>query len=363
MAAPEEVPEDGPPSRGNLPVPATSFVGRHAELAAAESLLRGSRLVTLTGPGGTGKTRLAIELATTLQESFPDGAWLVELEAVTDPAAVPDALAAALGVGGKLVARRGRAGPRTAPGQGHRLPARQGRACRARQLRAPDRGVRAGWYSGCSGRRPGRGSSSTSRERLGVAGRRCSRCRRLACRTAGTRLDGQIARSEAVQLFADRGRRRPAARSCSTRAPPPPCLASAAASTAYRWRSSWPPPGCAILPPCRSRRALTTASTCSPRGTGERCRATRRCARPSTGATGLLAGPERELFGRLSVFAGGFTPGGCRGGVRRTRAPATAERARIAVPAGRSVPCHLRGPRAGAVPHARDAAPLRGRAA
>jgi DNA-binding SARP family transcriptional activator len=78
----------------SLPVPVTSFVGRHAELTAAASLLRGSRLVTLTGPGGTGKTRLAIELARTVLASFPDGAWLVELEAVTDPAMVPSALAA-----------------------------------------------------------------------------------------------------------------------------------------------------------------------------------------------------------------------------------------------------------------------------
>ena len=85
--------------QGNLPTPVTSFVGRRAELAEAEKLLRRSRLVTLTGPGGSGKTRLAVELARTLLEGFADGAWLVELEAVSDPAMVPGSLAAVLGIG------------------------------------------------------------------------------------------------------------------------------------------------------------------------------------------------------------------------------------------------------------------------
>jgi DNA-binding SARP family transcriptional activator len=92
-------PEAGAAPKGNLPAPVTSFVGRDAELAAAGKLLRRSRLVTLTGPGGSGKTRLAVELARNSLESFPDGAWLVELEAVSDPAMVPASLAAALGIG------------------------------------------------------------------------------------------------------------------------------------------------------------------------------------------------------------------------------------------------------------------------
>ena len=82
-----------------LPVHLTSFVGRRAELAAVSALLRGRRLVTLTGVGGSGKTRLAAQLAAADQaERWPDGVWWVELEAVTDPAQVAEVAAATVGV-------------------------------------------------------------------------------------------------------------------------------------------------------------------------------------------------------------------------------------------------------------------------
>jgi predicted ATPase/DNA-binding SARP family transcriptional activator len=80
----------------NLPAPATSFVGREQDLAQVRTLLTGARLVTLVGPGGVGKTRLAAELAAGWQA--PDGAWLAELAAITDPAEVPAAVCAALGL-------------------------------------------------------------------------------------------------------------------------------------------------------------------------------------------------------------------------------------------------------------------------
>jgi predicted ATPase/DNA-binding NarL/FixJ family response regulator len=81
-----------------LPVHLTSFVGRRAELAAVSALLRGRRLVTLTGVGGSGKTRLAAQLAAEQAERWPDGVWWVELEAVGDPAQVAEVAAAAIGV-------------------------------------------------------------------------------------------------------------------------------------------------------------------------------------------------------------------------------------------------------------------------
>ncbi|HEX5881526.1 MAG TPA: LuxR C-terminal-related transcriptional regulator [Actinomycetota bacterium] len=81
-----------------LPVHLTSFVGRRAELAAVAALLRGRRLVTLTGVGGSGKTRLAARLAADQAERWPDGVWWVELEAVTDPAQVAEVAAATIGV-------------------------------------------------------------------------------------------------------------------------------------------------------------------------------------------------------------------------------------------------------------------------
>ncbi|WP_326548489.1 adenylate/guanylate cyclase domain-containing protein [Mycolicibacterium sp. ND9-15] len=83
---------------GNLRAPATNLIGREAQLAELETTLKSHRLLTLTGVGGVGKTRLAVELAAISAESFPDGAWLIDLAAVGDPTAVPDAVAAALGI-------------------------------------------------------------------------------------------------------------------------------------------------------------------------------------------------------------------------------------------------------------------------
>ena len=83
---------------GNLPVQVTSIVGRDLELKELCELVRAHRLVTLTGVGGVGKTRLAVHVAAELVAEFPDGVWLVELAPVGDPAAVPNAVAGILGV-------------------------------------------------------------------------------------------------------------------------------------------------------------------------------------------------------------------------------------------------------------------------
>jgi predicted ATPase len=86
------------PSPGNLRPLVTSFIGRESELADVQAAVRAHRLVTLTGVGGVGKTRLALEVAARLSGEFPDGVWFFELAAVADPAAVPDAVAAVLGI-------------------------------------------------------------------------------------------------------------------------------------------------------------------------------------------------------------------------------------------------------------------------
>ena len=84
--------------RGNLPRSLAPLVGRTEAIPAAAAAVRAGRLVTLTGPGGVGKTRLALAVAAELAEDFPDGVWLVELAAVADGDAVADAIATALGV-------------------------------------------------------------------------------------------------------------------------------------------------------------------------------------------------------------------------------------------------------------------------
>jgi hypothetical protein len=83
-------------SPGNLRSAVTSFIGRESEVAEVQGTLRAHRLVTLTGVGGVGKTRLALEVASRMADEFPDGVWVFELAAVNDPAAVPDAVAAVL---------------------------------------------------------------------------------------------------------------------------------------------------------------------------------------------------------------------------------------------------------------------------
>ncbi len=75
-----------------LPAETSTFVGREDELRQAQDLLRGTRLLTLTGPGGTGKTRLAIQLARTVADDFADGVAFVPLAAISDPGLVPSTI-------------------------------------------------------------------------------------------------------------------------------------------------------------------------------------------------------------------------------------------------------------------------------
>ncbi len=85
---------------GDLPLQPTAFLGREHELAEALELLRGAgtRLLTLTGPGGSGKTRLSLELAAEVGDDYPDGVWFVPLAALTDPALVVPTIAQRLRV-------------------------------------------------------------------------------------------------------------------------------------------------------------------------------------------------------------------------------------------------------------------------
>ena len=85
-------------SAGNLPQQLNSFVGREDLVAEVAELVRSNRLVTLSGVGGVGKTRLAVEVGAELAGELPDGVWMVELAPVGEPASVPAAIATALGI-------------------------------------------------------------------------------------------------------------------------------------------------------------------------------------------------------------------------------------------------------------------------
>jgi predicted ATPase/DNA-binding NarL/FixJ family response regulator/Tfp pilus assembly protein PilF len=87
-----------PGRAGNLPLAATLFIGRERELATVRMLAAAKPVVTVTGPGGSGKTRLAIEACRGLAGRFPDGCWFVDLAAIPDPALVAPAVARVLGV-------------------------------------------------------------------------------------------------------------------------------------------------------------------------------------------------------------------------------------------------------------------------
>ncbi len=145
----------------NLPATLTSFVGRRDEMEEVGRLLGTARLVTLTGAGGCGKSRLSFQVARNLLESFPDGAWLVELASLSDPSLVPQRVAAVLGV-------------REEPGRPLVETLRDWVGARAllilldncEHLTAASRGLAAELITAC----PAAHILATSREALGVPG-------------------------------------------------------------------------------------------------------------------------------------------------------------------------------------------------
>jgi len=182
---------------GNLPMQASSFVGREGELAEATEVLAGSRLVTLIGVGGVGKTRLALQLAADQLAAFPDGVWFCDLASVLDGLAVAGEVAATLGL-------------QPAPGED---PARAvvGFAAGRRMLVVLDNCEHL--LDGVAGlvdlfvrdAGPAR-IVATSREALGVAGERVLAVRPLGVAGEGERPEA----SDAVRLFVSRaGEARP----------------------------------------------------------------------------------------------------------------------------------------------------------
>jgi predicted ATPase/class 3 adenylate cyclase len=184
---------DSPELPNNLPGLLSAFIGRSAELAAVRSLLAASRLVTLTGAGGCGKTRLALHAATEQLDTAPDGVWLVELASLTDGSAIPAAMATVLGLPSRdetslLAALREQDTLLLLDNCEHMIEAaaalcdRITRECRRVRILA------------------------TSREPLGIDGERVYRVASLSLPGGDDYESSSSSSSEAVELFADRAR-------------------------------------------------------------------------------------------------------------------------------------------------------------
>ena len=195
-----DLPADFPPIRtlaeriGNLPLQVSSFVGRDRELEQTAAVLGQARVVTLTGPGGVGKTRLALQAAGQLSPRFGDGAWLCELAPVRDPAGVDDAVAAVF----SLAAR---AGQSTREALVEFLRGKQLLLVldNCEHLLAEAAALAGVLQRSCERLV----ILATSREGLGIDGERLMPVPPLATPGAGADL-AAITQAEAVQLFAER---------------------------------------------------------------------------------------------------------------------------------------------------------------
>ena len=298
-----DLPADFPPLRtldafpGNLPIERTALIGRSRELAKLADALDAHRLVTLTGVGGVGKTRLAVQLAADVLDRFPDGAWFVALASIRDPVLVPGAVAGAL----EIAERPGRALSETlrdAIGSRRLLVVLDN--CE-HLLDATARLVDE-LLDGC----PAIRIVATSREALGVEGEQSwpTPSLGLPASEASASID-ELTGADAVTLFVERARAvRPDFELADANAPAVAALCSrldgiplAIELAAARVGSLGPQD---ILERIDQRFLLLTGGS---RTALERHQTLQAAVDWSYD---LLAERERRLFERLSVFAGGF---------------------------------------------------------
>ena len=285
-----------PPS---FPVPLSPFVGREAEIAELSALLREWRLVTLTGSGGGGKTRLALETAGRLLGEYADGAAWAELASLADPALVPQAVA------GTLQLRTGggaEGADETETIAGH-LRDRQLLLVldNCEHLLATSAALARTLLERC----PGLHILATSREPLHIDGERVWRVPPLSTPAGEEGLDGLMA-AEAVQLFVERARaiaagfeltewNAPAvARICRTLEGIPLAIELAAARTQ-------------LLAPAQIADRLADAFRLLTLGSRDASPRQQTLRGAMDWSYDLLQPLERRLFERLAVFAGGFT--------------------------------------------------------
>ena len=277
----------------NLPTRLTSFVGREQELAALDGLVGRERLVTVTGAGGAGKTRLAVEFAAAAAGRFGDGAWLAGLAGITDPGLVPAQVMAALGV--------------RQTSEMAVLEALRYRLRSAELLLVLDNcehlpGACAGLAADLLGACPGLRVLATSREPLGVPGEAAFPVPPLAVPPDGTD-PGVLAAAPAVRLFLERSALvRPAAAAAPPAVVARICRALDGLPLAIELAAARA--GVLSAEEIAARLADMFGFLTLPRPAAD----------PRHQALGaaigwsyeLLAGPERRGFRALSVFAGGF---------------------------------------------------------
>ena len=179
----------------NLPQQLTSFIGREREVTEATELLQRTRLLTLLGMGGLGKTRLSLQIAADMMDAYPDGVWFVDLAPIRDPSLVAER-------GGAGAGRARRAG-QAAHADAVRAPQVAQGAADPRQLRAGGERLRRRSPTRCCAPRPTFASSPPAAKRCASRASRRIRCCRCAVpdRTASVET---LSRSEAVQLFMER---------------------------------------------------------------------------------------------------------------------------------------------------------------
>ncbi|MDP9257115.1 MAG: adenylate/guanylate cyclase domain-containing protein [Actinomycetota bacterium] len=284
-----DLPGGVPPPRSldelpnNLPIQLTSFVGRGRELVELDELLASTRLLTLAGAGGCGKTRLALQLAADALDHYPGGAWWLELAPLTDPALVESALATMVGV-------------RPLPGQTpveaavFHLAAQRALVLldNCEHVLEPCRQLADALLHGC----PDITVVATSREPLGLGGETTWRVPSLSLppERAPEALQS-LGDSDAVRLFIERAVKvRPNFAVTNESAPHVAqiCQHLDGIPLAIELR----PRACVSCRSSASPRGSPTDSACSPAASGARCLVCRRCARRSTGATSCSTSPN-----------------------------------------------------------------------
>lgn len=288
----------GSAAPNNLPTPLTSFVGREREALEVKRALSMTRLMTLTGAGGTGKTRLALEVARDLVGAYPDGVWLVELAPLSEPDLAPRAVAAVLGV---------REQPDRSITQAlcDHLASRQALLVLDNCEHLLDAAARVSKELLCAC--PRLRILATSREPLGVTGESILPVPTLSVPDAGIGASGRdLMSSGAVRLFVDRARSRlPAFELTPENADAVARICRELDGIPLAIELSTARMGALAVEQVAERLEDSLKLLTG----GDRTAAPRHRTLRATldWSYALLEPPERSLFERLSVFAGGFT--------------------------------------------------------